>query len=115
MTDRHLHIVSFDIPSPPNYGGVIDVYYKIKALHELGVKVHLHCFEYGRKLDKDLTKICCSVKSYPRKVSKHLLFNQLPYIVVTRQSEVLIANLVKDKYPILFEGMHSCFYLKSFR
>lgn len=115
MTDRHLHIVSFDIPSPPNYGGVIDVYYKIKALHELGVKVHLHCFEYGRKLDKDLTKICYSVKSYPRKVSKHLLFNQLPYIVVTRQSEVLIANLVKDKYPILFEGMHSCFYLNDFR
>ena len=115
MTERHLHIVSFDIPSPPNYGGVIDVYYKIKALHELGVKVHLHCFEYGRKLDKELTKICYSVKSYPRKVSKHLLFNQLPYIIVTRQSEVLISNLVKDKYPILFEGMHSCFYLNDFR
>ena len=46
MPDKHLHIVSFDIPYPPNYGGVIDVYYKLKALHRKGVKIILHCFEY---------------------------------------------------------------------
>ena len=49
MSDLHLHIISFDIPYPANYGGVIDVYYKAKALSEKGVKVHLHCFQYGRK------------------------------------------------------------------
>ncbi|MCX6283192.1 MAG: mannosyltransferase, partial [Bacteroidetes bacterium] len=43
--EQHLHIVSFDIPYPPDYGGVIDVYYKIKTLSEAGVKIHLHCFE----------------------------------------------------------------------
>lgn len=43
-----LHIVSFHIPIPQNYGGVIDIYYKVKALHDIGVKVILHCFEYGR-------------------------------------------------------------------
>ncbi len=46
MPDKHLHIISFDIPYPPNYGGVIDVYFKIRTLHELGIKIHLHCFEY---------------------------------------------------------------------
>ena len=46
MPDKHLHIISFDIPYPPNYGGVIDVYYKIRTLHKLGIKIHLHCFEY---------------------------------------------------------------------
>ena len=35
--DQHLHIISFDIPWPPNYGGVIDVFYKIKTLSEAGV------------------------------------------------------------------------------
>ncbi len=32
MPDKYLHIISFDIPYPPNYGGVIDVFYKLKAL-----------------------------------------------------------------------------------
>jgi len=31
-----LHIISFNIPYPPDYGGVMDVFYKIKALHDLG-------------------------------------------------------------------------------
>ncbi|MEI7802398.1 MAG: mannosyltransferase, partial [Bacteroidota bacterium] len=46
MTNQ-LHIISFNVPYPPDYGGVIDVYYKIKALKEAGVKIHLHCYEYG--------------------------------------------------------------------
>ena len=25
-SDKHLHIVSFDVPYPANYGGVIDEY-----------------------------------------------------------------------------------------
>ncbi len=40
--DLHLHIIAFDIPFPPDYGGVIDVYYKIKTLSEAGVRIHLH-------------------------------------------------------------------------
>ena len=47
-TDYHLHVVAFDVPYPANYGGVIDVFYRIKALVEAGIKVHLHCFQYGR-------------------------------------------------------------------
>ena len=46
--DKHLHIIALNIPFPPNYGGVIDIYYKIKALHQLGVKIILHCFAYER-------------------------------------------------------------------
>ena len=54
MNIKHLHIVAFDIPQPANYGGVIDVFYKIKALTNLGVKVHLHCYEYGRAHSKTI-------------------------------------------------------------
>jgi len=57
MSDQHLHIVSFDIPYPANYGGVIDVFYKAQALTAKGVKVHLHCFEYNREHSKELKKL----------------------------------------------------------
>lgn len=46
--ERHLNIIAFNIPWPANYGGIIDVYYKMKALHQCGVKIILHCFEYER-------------------------------------------------------------------
>jgi hypothetical protein len=34
-----------------------------------------------------------------------------PYIVSSRRSEELLNNLLKDDYPILFEGLHSCYYI----
>ncbi len=111
MADHHLHIVSFDVPSPPNYGGVIDVFFKVKALSEIGVKVHLHCFHYGRPKAKELDKLCASVHYYPRHTGKHQLFNSLPYVVVSRRSDALIDRLMEDRHPILFEGLHSCYHL----
>lgn len=111
-----MHIVSFDVPYPPSYGGVIDVYFKAKALHDLGIKITLHCFEYqGRPKAPELAKIFDKVYYYPRKVSKGYLFSPKPYIVVTRTSEELVKNLLKDKDPILFEGLHCTFYLTDKR
>lgn len=103
------------MPYPANYGGVIDVYYKIKAFHEQGIKVHLHCFEYGRSEAKELNNICEQVHYYERKLSKQKLFNSLPFVVATRTSEQLIDNLLKDNYPILFEGLHCCYHLQDKR
>jgi hypothetical protein len=47
---KHLHIISFNVPYPLIMAGVIDVFYRIKALHDAGVKIHLHCFQYGREV-----------------------------------------------------------------
>jgi len=102
-----LHIVSFDIPYPPNYGGVIDVFYKIKALSKLGVPIHLHTFEYGRERADKLIEYCESVHYYKRDTSAMLQLNRLPYIVISRKSNELLNNLNKDDYPILFEGIHT--------
>ncbi len=113
MPDTHLHIVSFDIPYPANYGGVIDVYYKAKALTEKGVKVHLHCFEYGRKPQVLLDNQFFKVSYYKRDISKKHLFKSVPYIVSSRTSERLIHNLSKDNYPILLEGLHTCSVLED--
>ncbi|NTW31123.1 MAG: glycosyltransferase family 4 protein [Bacteroidetes bacterium] len=108
---NEVEIVAFDIPYPPNYGGVIDVFYKIKAFKRAGIKVNLHCFEYGRKPSPELEALCEKVTYYQRKITKTNLFRRRPYIVVTRNSEDLIKNLCKNNNPILFEGLHTCFYL----
>ncbi|NEN22877.1 glycosyltransferase family 4 protein [Cryomorpha ignava] len=113
MADKHLHIVSFDIPYPADYGGVIDVYYRIKALSEVGVKVHLHCFEYGRSSSDKLESLCETVHYYKRSKSPRHIASKLPFIVETRRSEELLKNLLKDSHPILFEGLHTTAYLKN--
>jgi hypothetical protein len=111
MSSKHLHIISFDVPFPADYGGVIDVFYKIRALHQAGYRVHLHCFEYGRPHAPQLEAYCEQVYYYERRMSKRYLFHPLPFIVVTRRSERLMQVLLKDNYPILFEGLHSCYHL----
>jgi hypothetical protein len=99
------------VPYPPDYGGVIDVYYKIKALYDLGVKIHLHCFHYGREQSPELESICASVQYYERKKFYQALYSSVPYIVGSRRSGELLENLSADEHPILFEGLHTCFYL----
>lgn len=115
MPEKHLHIVSFDVPYPPNYGGVIDVYYKLVALKKAGVKIHLHCFAYGRETAPELEQWCEEVHYYPRSTGLLKSLAHRPYIVQSRQSGELINRLTKDNYPILFEGLHSCFYIDDKR
>jgi len=111
MPEKHLHIVAFSIPFPANYGGAIDVFYKIKALHKAGIKIHLHCFQYNRPEANELNKYCFSVNYYKRKTGIAAHLSLKPYIVESRKSEILLKNLLLDDYPILFEGIHSCYYL----
>lgn len=108
---KAINIISFDVPYPANYGGVIDVFYKVKAFYEKGIKVHLHCYEYGRGEQKELKKYCASVTYYKRKTGATSFLSKLPYIVKSRADKVLKENLLKNDYPILFEGLHTCFLL----
>lgn len=110
---EELHLISFDVPYPPSYGGVIDVFYKIKSLHELGVKVHLHCYQYGRKESAELNKICASVSYYKRERFKNPYLGKVPYIVKTRNTRRLLHTLMQDDFPIIFEGLHSCYHLAN--
>jgi len=113
MSEKHVHIISFDVPWPADYGGVIDVYYQIKALWRAGVKVHLHSFEYGRSEAEELEQICESVHYYPRKTGWFSNFSLTPYIINSRKSNLLVKNLLKDDYPIVCQGMHTCAILNN--
>jgi len=110
--NKYLHIVAFDLPFPPNYGGIIDIYYKIKALHEIGVKVILHTFLYNGKIGApELETICSGVHYYSRRRFSNPFVGELPYIVATRNDPQLLKNLKADSHPILFEGLHTTYYL----
>ncbi len=108
---KYLHIISFNVPLPADYGGVIGVFYHLKALHQLGVKIILHCFQYGRKGAVDLEKYCDQVYYYRRDMSLSQLISPMPFIVKTRRNPKLLERLLKDDYPILFEGTHVCYFL----
>ncbi len=66
LQNKIIHLVSFNIPYPPDYGGVMDVFYKIAALKKQGVGIILHCFSYGRTLSRTLERECLRVHYYRR-------------------------------------------------
>lgn len=111
MKTNKLHIVSFDVPYPPDYGGAIDVFYKIKALAAAGAEIYLHCFAYGRKESKELKQYCREVWYYPRKTGIAGISTSLPYIVNSRRNNELLKRLIAIDAPILFEGVHTTYYL----
>jgi hypothetical protein len=110
--ERHLHIIDFTVPYPADYGGVIDLFWKLPALQKEGVRTHLHCFDYGRGQQKQLEKYCVEVNYYQR---KKIAFSSLPFIVATRKNEGLLQRLLQDDHPILMEGIHSTYLLNDER
>ena len=106
-----LHIVSFEVPFPANYGGVIDVFYKIKALHALDVEIYLHCFYTTRAEAKILENYCKKVYYYKRNSLFVSLFSKLPVLVKSRANKLLIRRLKELNAPILFEGLHTAYPL----
>jgi len=111
--EKHLHIVSFDVPYPPDYGGVIPVFSLIEYLHSDNFLIHLHCFEYGRGQHEELHKYCAEVKYYERRSKLNSLSLRLPYIVSSRINSSLRKNLLNDEHPILLEGIHCSYILND--
>jgi hypothetical protein len=108
MNAPTLHLVSLDVPYPPDYGGAIDIFFKIEALRAIGVRVMLHAFQYGRPAARELESVCDSVHYYRR---TKRLSPRLPYVVSSRGSRELLENLNRDRHPILFDGVHTCRHL----
>jgi hypothetical protein len=106
--NRHLHIVCLDAPYPPDYGGAVEMFGKIVALHRQGIKIHLHYFVYGtkRNSEREMSKYCDSIHTYKRKTGWESFSFKTPYIVASRMNDVLVENLEKDDHPVILEGIH---------
>ena len=111
--NNKIHIVSFDVPFPPDYGGVLDVYLRAKGLKQLGYSVVLHCYEYGRGRSHDFSEVADTVYYYDRKTGVKSVLSNLPFIVNSRNSEELLNRLLADDFPILLEGQHSTFWIRE--
>lgn len=113
--DKHLHIISLTVPYPVDYGGVFDLFYKLQALQAEGIKIHLHCFKYGRDEQEILKQYCETVYYYPRKTVPAALSLKYPYIVKSRSNRELANMIAKDDHPILMEGVHCTWLLNDKR
>lgn len=111
MSNKSLNLIALNIPYPADYGGVIDIFYKIKSLAGKGIKIHLHCFHYGRNESKKLEELCEKVYYYKRKKNLLYFFSLIPFIVITRSNRDLLQNLKKNNFPILFDGIHASYFL----
>ena len=107
MSAKYIHVISFNIPFPPDYGGIIDIYYKLKALKQAGVRIILHCYSYGRQPSKELEDLCNTVHYYQRDSGPLYFLSRDPYIVSTRNAKPMPKNLFGDSFPVLFEGIHT--------
>ena len=111
--NKKLNIVSFNVPYPPDFGGAIDVFYKLKALSEAGVKIYLHTFDYGRGKPPELERYCEKVHYYRRNRSFWKNLQITPFIVTSRKNRELINNLNASEAPVLFEGIHTTAPLRN--
>jgi len=105
-----LHVVVFNVPWPPNYGGVIDAWYRLRELAAMGLRLRIHCFTYGREPSAELEHLG-KVIYYPRRAAWTGFMSMEPYIVSSRASVDLLNQLLTDDAPILFDGLHTCHYL----
>jgi len=114
MQKPKIHIVSFDNPYPPNYGGVIDVFYKIKALNLLGYEIYLHCFVSEKiECSQELKAITKEVFFYKYFKNPFLQFLKTPFSVACRNNKQLVKNIQKINAPILFEGLKTTFLVNK--
>lgn len=111
---QHIHIVCLDVPWPADYGGAIDMMNRITAIHQLGIKIHLHYFSYNeRGTPNELNRYCEKIYIYERKKPGLMLPMKEPYIISSRTNEDLLKNLSADNYPVLLEGMHCTGFLNE--
>lgn len=108
-----LNIVSFDSPLPANYGGVIDVYNKIRSLKSLGCNIILHFFTSeipSATYLQELALVCNQIHYYIRDNQVTNGISTTPYIVNSRNDKRLLKNLNSNNHPILFEGLHTTYF-----
>lgn len=111
---KYIHIVSFDVPYPPDYGGIVAVHKLIELFNSRGIKVILHVFIYNNKIVlPKLEMLCYKVIKYKRKTGFISNASMKPYIVNSRRDPQLLKNLLADSYPVLLEGIQSTYYLSE--
>ena len=114
MQDKPIHIISFDNPFPPVYGGVVDVFYRMKALHELGFSIYLHCFVNVIPTDYAVLKQYTKEIYFYKRPNRFLsVFSMVPFSVLSRRHKDLIVNIEKTAGAVHCEGLQSSYSISK--
>ena len=109
---KHIHIVCPEVPLPSSAADMADTYFQLHYLHEAGYKIHLHCFYHDTYINLDhLKAVTIKIELYARNEGHKGISMRHPYCVSSRANPNLLANLLLVKYPVLFQGMTSTYYL----
>lgn len=83
------------------------MFYKMRALYEAGVRIHLHYYSYNERGNpNELNQFCESIHVYERKTGRRGFSLHRPYIVASRMQAELVRRLNSDDHPVLLEGLH---------
>jgi hypothetical protein len=114
MGSRHaLQLVLFDLPIAPLYGGTAEVDYKIRALLDLGLELHIHAWvsptldrqlRSGARALPDWHHRVATLRWYPRPMALRTWLSARPHAVASRSGTALNKALAQGPRDILLEG-----------
>ena len=108
----HLYLIAPEIPHARAYGEGLEIYFRIQALSEAGVKIHLFCFaEPPLQENPELNTLCEAVYYLPMSKPKLALPLRHAHRMSTRKNKDYFAQILEDSNPILFEGLATAFHL----
>jgi len=112
-SDLKIQVVSFDWPWPANYGGVVDVYYRIESLLDQGIGVDL--IVVSQHAQPGPVPVHWAARSFKlfsfSRLGWRSMLSPKPYIVSSRAVAPLLPKLASGPPIILFEGIHSTAFL----
>jgi len=114
MGSRHaLQLVLFDLPIAPLYGGTAEVDFKIRALLDLGLELHVHAWvnptldrqlRSGAKALPDWHQRVATLRWYPRPMALRSWLSARPHAVASRRGTALNKALAQGPPDVLLEG-----------
>lgn len=111
---KPLHFISLDNPFQANYGGSIDIHFRLQTMINKGIVHDVHFF-YKPPLTSIPSTITPSVFAYARNLHLWNWFSSVPFTVLSRKNKVLFQMLSKDDLPIWMEGIHSAYWLPELK
>jgi hypothetical protein len=113
-----LTLLCHDIPYPPNHGGRVDMWTRLKALHSEGVQIQVICWTSQETTDNQITTLknyCNELSVFQRNMNSvlNLITNsQYPIGVATHivNNKIFLDQLRKIKFfnpnALILDGIH---------
>ena len=103
----HIHIVYLKSSNATVSANQSDLLFMIKALHQIGQKIHFHCF-YPQRVDlSQVEDHCANIIGYCQETQedRDLFFGKMK--IDTAERKRLMENLKKDDHPIVCHGFQA--------